>query len=193
METKCQRAISRQEGVIMTWEIEVLWRYAERLEPFPMPVADLKKPLHKLVREFRQYDVEQHIQRIADADLSYPIIFGDDGDLLDGRHRLCRAAELGLSTIPAVQLPTLPVPTYIEPDDQTWNSFNRHLTVRSFNWLNMAVLRNSLDELEVAEMVRKLDSSNMSLSPMIPIVRDTHIAPEHLDTLREMGICYQNS
>ena len=53
-----------------------------------------------------------HIGLIQSADLSYPIILGPDGRVMDGMHRVARALLEGRSSIPAVRLPTLPEPDH---------------------------------------------------------------------------------
>lgn len=57
--------------------------------------------------------VALHAQRIADADLAYPIILAVDGTLMDGGHRLAKAWLLGHTTIRAVRFATDPVPDAI--------------------------------------------------------------------------------
>jgi hypothetical protein len=60
-----------------------------------------------------------HIRLIQEADLSYPIILAANGEVMDGRHRLARAALEGRSTIDAVQFDTDPSPDHIgrNPED----------------------------------------------------------------------------
>jgi len=61
----------------------------------------------------------EHMQLISEADLSYPIILAANGDVMDGRHRIAKAALEGRSDIEAVQFETDPEPDHvgIEPDD----------------------------------------------------------------------------
>jgi hypothetical protein len=60
-----------------------------------------------------------HIRLIQEADLSYPIILAANGEVMDGRHRIARAALEGRSTIDAVQFDTDPPPDYTgrNPED----------------------------------------------------------------------------
>ena len=41
----------------------------------------------------------EHLRMVNEADLSYPIIFNQDMDLIDGKHRLCKAIYEGHETI----------------------------------------------------------------------------------------------
>lgn len=44
-----------------------------------------------------------HMKSVIKADLKYPIILDEDGELLDGRHRLMKALLEGKETIKAVR------------------------------------------------------------------------------------------
>ena len=72
------------------------------------------RPRRPTVRE-----VVEHARLIRDVDVSYPIILGPDGRVVDGMHRVARALLDGRVTIAAVQLETLPQPDFREcsPDD----------------------------------------------------------------------------
>jgi hypothetical protein len=60
-----------------------------------------------------------HIKLINEADLSFPIILSANGDVMDGRHRIVKAALDGNDGIEAVQFENDPAPDYIGrgPDD----------------------------------------------------------------------------
>ena len=55
-----------------------------------------------------------HIEAVNTADLSYPIILDEDGDIMDGRHRLMKALLNGDKTIKAVRFDNNPTPCRIE-------------------------------------------------------------------------------
>ena len=55
--------------------------------------------------------VVEHARLIEDVDLSYPVILGVDGRVMDGMHRIAKALLLGRETISAVQFAT-----HLEPD-----------------------------------------------------------------------------
>jgi hypothetical protein len=56
--------------------------------------------------------VVEHMQRVLDADLSYPIILAADGRVMDGMHRVARAILDGRATIRAVQFDVQPEPDF---------------------------------------------------------------------------------
>ena len=53
-----------------------------------------------------------HARLIREVDLSYPIILGADGRVMDGMHRVARAILDGRSAIKAVRFVTEPEPDY---------------------------------------------------------------------------------
>ena len=61
----------------------------------------------------------EHLRLIDEADLSYPIILSADGAVMDGRHRVAKAAREGRSEIEAVQFDADPEPDHVGlgPDD----------------------------------------------------------------------------
>jgi hypothetical protein len=61
----------------------------------------------------------EHLKLIDEADLSYPIILSADGTVMDGRHRVAKAARKGQSEIEAVQFDEDPEPDHVGrgPDD----------------------------------------------------------------------------
>ena len=55
-------------------------------------------------------DVVMHMKAVNDADLDKPIILDEDGELMDGRHRLMKAMLLGHENIKAVRFDENPSP-----------------------------------------------------------------------------------
>lgn len=55
-----------------------------------------------------------HMRAVEAADLNYPIILDEDGELMDGRHRLMRAIMLGHATIKAVRFDENPSPDRVD-------------------------------------------------------------------------------
>jgi hypothetical protein len=70
------------------------------------------------INVWKKYDVSMremvmHMKAILDADLKYPIILDEDGEIMDGRHRIMKAMPLGLNTIKAVRFQENPPPCKI--------------------------------------------------------------------------------
>lgn len=60
---------------------------------------------HVTLREMATY-----IRAVNDADLSYPIIMDEDGEIMDGRHRIVKCLAEGIETIKAVRFDKNPEP-----------------------------------------------------------------------------------
>jgi len=58
--------------------------------------------------------VIEHAKLMNAADLQYPIIVCPDGRVMDGMHRVARAALEGLPTIRARQFVEMPTPAYVD-------------------------------------------------------------------------------
>ena len=57
-----------------------------------------------------------HMKAVGDADMQYPIILDEDGDIMDGRHRLMKAMINGDKTIKAVRFDINPTPCFSDDD-----------------------------------------------------------------------------
>ena len=55
----------------------------------------------------------EHVKLIEAADLSFPIILSSSGAVMDGRHRVAKAALLGHTEITAIQFDEDPEPDYV--------------------------------------------------------------------------------
>ena len=56
--------------------------------------------------------VVEHARLILDADLTFPVILGPGGQVMDGMHRIARAVLEGKTEVSAVCFPVLPEPDY---------------------------------------------------------------------------------
>jgi hypothetical protein len=65
----------------------------------------------------------RHMQLVLDVDLSYPVILGSDGSVMDGMHRVARCLLEGRLTVPAVQFLEQPEPdhTNVRPEDLSYD------------------------------------------------------------------------
>lgn len=62
-------------------------------------------------------DIGNQTKQILAADLQYPIIISDEGDIMDGMHRVLKSYVFGLPTIKAVRFDRNPEPDLILPID----------------------------------------------------------------------------
>ncbi len=70
--------------------------------------------------------VLEHARLIEEADLSFPIILSSDGRVMDGMHRVAKAALKGFTSIEAVQFKCDPDPDFIGlgPDELPYDAKN---------------------------------------------------------------------
>lgn len=59
-------------------------------------------------------DFVMHMEAVLEADLTCPIILGEDGEILDGRHRITKALHERRETILAVKFDVNPKPCRVE-------------------------------------------------------------------------------
>ena len=63
--------------------------------------------------------ITEHARLMLDVDPTHPIILAQDGRVMDGMHRVCRALIDGRRSIAAVRFDTDPDPDYIDvPPDE---------------------------------------------------------------------------
>ena len=63
--------------------------------------------------------IVNHVRLMQQVDLSYPVILGRDGRVMDGMHRIAQALLKGCTSIDAVQFEVDPEPDYRDcrPDE----------------------------------------------------------------------------
>lgn len=59
----------------------------------------------------------QHVRRVNETDLQYPILIDSFGTICDGWHRVCKAILEGKSTIKAIRIDEMPVASHTEKID----------------------------------------------------------------------------
>jgi hypothetical protein len=103
-----------RDGKRLVWYTENLWSAAGSLVPFDVELSAIreldedcwfdtgKKPTLR--------EIAGHCQRINAASFEHPIILNDDGALMDGGHRVCKARLEGRETIRAVRFGSMPDP-----------------------------------------------------------------------------------
>lgn len=78
-----------------------------------LPIMDVNmNHLHvfQVYEKLTLREMVMHMRVVRKANLEYPIILDEDGELMDGRHRIMKALYLGKSTIKAVRFVTNPSP-----------------------------------------------------------------------------------
>ncbi len=105
------------EKGLLVWDVD---RLVELSRDFPVETVALED-IWELDR-VRWFDethpptpraLLEHIRLIEEADLSYPIILGADGRVMDGMHRILRALLRGETRIQARRFTVDPEPDYV--------------------------------------------------------------------------------
>jgi hypothetical protein len=106
-----------KDGSIYLWRVSRLWELSADLPIFEFEVSSFngfdqdvwfgnqqKPTLNNMLA---------HFKKIESANYEKPIILNQDGVVLDGVHRLCKAYLEGRKTIPAVKFEVDPTPDKI--------------------------------------------------------------------------------
>jgi len=112
------------EQGLLAWDVDRLIGLANGLPRLRVPVSSIRE-----LDEVYWFDGDQerptcrkvleHLRLIEDADLSYPIILGRDGRVMDGMHRVAKAVLHDHAEIEAVRFEQDPPPDYVgcRPED----------------------------------------------------------------------------
>jgi hypothetical protein len=106
------------DGCRESWVVPRLWEASKGLPVTEVELDTLEEVTlsYGWLRHCRDDShprVITEMERVIDADLSYPIILHPAGWLMDGYHRVARALREGRKTLPAVRFTyrTLPPPS----------------------------------------------------------------------------------
>ena len=91
-----------------SWSVPRLFELARNLTVMDVPLNHLS--LYYKYDGLTLREMVTHMKAVNAADLSNPIILDEDGELMDGRHRLMKAMLLGEETIKAVRFDENPTP-----------------------------------------------------------------------------------
>lgn len=97
---------TRNDGY--SWSALTLIEAAKDYEPFDLPLAgiDISVGVWSGVDTIKGFT--EHVKRVKDTDLKYPIILDDRGVICDGWHRIVKALILGKTYIKAIRLQQMP-------------------------------------------------------------------------------------
>lgn len=90
------------------WSVARLFELSRNLPVMEIPIDHLY--IYYTYEKLTLREMVSHMQAVIDADLSYPIIMDEDGEIMDGRHRIMKALLHGHKTIKAVRFEENPRP-----------------------------------------------------------------------------------
>ena len=94
------------------WSVPRLFELARNLPVMDVPLDHLS--LYYTYDKLTLREMVMHMKAVNDADLDTPIILDEDGELMDGRHRLMKAMLTGEETIKAVRFDENPSPCQVK-------------------------------------------------------------------------------
>jgi len=94
------------------WSVPRLFELSRGLEVMDVPLRHLN--LYNVYEKLTLREMVMHMRAAEAADLSRPIILDEDGELMDGRHRVMKALLVGAETIKAVRFDENPSPDRVD-------------------------------------------------------------------------------
>lgn len=97
------------------WHVTRLFELSKKLEVMEIPLKHIN--MLYIYPSLTLRELAGHMIAVKNADLTYPIILDENGEIMDGRHRLMKAIIEGKETIKAVRFEVNPSPCKIYDDD----------------------------------------------------------------------------
>lgn len=99
---------------LLAWDVDRLVALSRAFPRKMVPLSALRELNEPwLSGEDGPDALQEHLRLIDEADLSYPIILAASGSVMDGRHRIAKAAREGRREIEAVQFDEDPKPDFV--------------------------------------------------------------------------------
>jgi hypothetical protein len=110
---------------LLAWDVDRLVQLSSNLPRKKVPLSSISELNQNWCGEDERptwNSLIEHLKLIDEADLSFPIILSSAGEVMDGMHRVAKAARQGLKEIEAVQFTEDPEPDYVGlgPDELTY-------------------------------------------------------------------------
>ena len=90
------------------WSVARLFVLSKNLPVMLIPLDHLN--IYYKYNDLTLREMVGHMKSVIDADLKFPIILDEDGELMDGRHRIMKAMLENKKTIKAVRFEENPSP-----------------------------------------------------------------------------------
>jgi hypothetical protein len=94
-----------------SWSVARLFELSKDLQVMTIPLNHLS--VWHFYERLTLREMVMHIKAVNAADLNFPIILDEDGELMDGRHRLMKAMLTGVETIKVVRFDENPSPCQV--------------------------------------------------------------------------------
>jgi hypothetical protein len=112
----------QSDGGLLAWDVDRLVELSRQLPRRRVRLEDIREldePCGSDNARLTWRELLGHMKLVNEADLSFPIILSARGEVMDGRHRVVKAALEGNQVIVVVQFESDPAPDYVgrTPDD----------------------------------------------------------------------------
>lgn len=94
------------------WSVSKLLELSKDLPVMEVPLDHLN--VYHCYQKLSLREMVMHMNAVNAADLKFPIILDEDGEVMDGRHRLMKAMLLGKKTIRVRRFDENPSPCRID-------------------------------------------------------------------------------
>jgi len=94
------------------WSVARLFELSRSLPIMEVPLDHMS--LYFTYGNLTLREMVMHMKAVNTADLDTPIIMDEDGEIMDGRHRLMKAMLLGLPTVKVVRFDENPSPCRVD-------------------------------------------------------------------------------
>ena len=98
-----------------TWSVARLITLAKDLPVMEVPLNHIS--IWHIYKDLTIREMVMHMRAVNDADLDYPIILDEDGEIMDGRHRVMKALLIEAETIKAVRFDENHMPCIISDEN----------------------------------------------------------------------------
>jgi len=90
------------------WSVSRLFELARELPVMDVPLNHMN--VCYTYEGLTLREMVMHMQAVNNADMDKPVILDEDGEVMDGRHRLMKAMLLGIETVKVVRFDENPSP-----------------------------------------------------------------------------------
>jgi hypothetical protein len=94
------------------WSVARLFELSKNLPVVEIPLDYLF--VSSIYEQVNLREMVMHMQAVLDADLDKPIILDENGDIMDGRHRIMKAMLNDIKAIKAVRFDENPEPCIVK-------------------------------------------------------------------------------
>ncbi len=98
------------------WNVSRLLQLTKDFPVMNIPLEHLN--IYYTYKNLSLREMVMHMRAVLDSDLNYPIILDEDGEVMDGRHRIMHALLKGKKKIKAVRFEKNPEPDEITKGDE---------------------------------------------------------------------------